>query len=89
MIENDKIIEPLCYGVWIPGAGWVKVQRPDGKKTPFATFSRALAASTARRLGHGARVEFIDSSLEDLEHDLLQAEIYNQSWIRQLFGSKK
>lgn len=69
--DNASIHEPakLLYGVWLPGVGWLKVN-----SSPLAFEIRDVAESTAGRMGDGARVEFIDDSLADLENQLLEAE---------------
>lgn len=60
---------PKLYGVWIPGEGWLKTH-----SGAVAFVHEIVADSTAKRIGRGAYVDFIDDSLKDLEMQLLQAE---------------
>lgn len=60
----------LMYGVWIPKQGWLKNQSGDH----VAFELKQVAQETAKRLGHGARVEFIDDALADLEVYFLAVE---------------
>lgn len=60
---------PLMYGVWIPKQGWLKA---NGAAVAFD--NPIVARSTARRIGMGARIEYIDSSLAELEVNFLQLE---------------
>ena len=61
---DDK---PL-FGIWLPGVGWLKA------KDTVTFTSRQVADEVAKRIGGGARVYYIDTSLQDLEEKLLEAE---------------
>ena len=66
---------PVLYGVWIPGVGWLAGRKSaDGTHVPLSFESREVAEETARRIGHGARIFYIDDSLAAIENDLLVAE---------------
>jgi hypothetical protein len=65
---NNEI--PLLYGVWIPSHGW---QRGDNNKA-LMFLDKRVANECAKRLGNHARVYYIDNSLVDIEHHLLEAE---------------
>ena len=58
----------LLYGIWIPGTGWLKA------KDTLTFTSFIVAEQVAERIGDGAHVYFIDTSLQDLEEKLLEAE---------------
>lgn len=60
---------PLMYGVWTPGQGWLR-----GPAGVFATEHEEVAQQTARRVGQGAKVYFIDDALSDLEPNFLSLE---------------
>jgi hypothetical protein len=74
---------PILFSVWIPGQGWLKANNA------CVAFEQAIVAqATADRCGHGARVEYIDDSLEALEPYFLSLEKLNKersrnfiSWI--------
>lgn len=73
MSEPLAMVKPVDvpnYGVWLPRRGWL---RADGY--PYAETLLSKARSTARRLGSGARVEYIDASLVKLESQFLEAEL--------------
>ena len=61
---DDK---PL-YGIWIKGVGWLKA------KDTVTFISYVMAKQVAERIGFGAHVYYIDTSLQDLEGKLLEAE---------------
>jgi hypothetical protein len=51
------------YGIWIPERGWLR--GTDGK--PYADNNKRVALSIAKRLQNGARVEYIDAALSDIQ----------------------
>jgi hypothetical protein len=65
---------PLFYGVWVPREGWLKGQKPTGEKMALSFEMRVVAEETAKRIGRGAIVLFIDDSLAAIENSLLEAE---------------
>ena len=65
--EEQKIM----YGVWIPGKGWL---RGSNNKDVIADYNKDVAEQIAKRIGERARVFFVDTSLIDLEEQLLKAE---------------
>ena len=68
---------PLMYGVWIPKQGWL-----SGVSGAFATEHEEVAQQTARRVGQGAKVFFIDDALRDLEQNFVSLEKQKKSWWR-------
>jgi hypothetical protein len=61
------------YGIWIPGQGWLRAANA------CVAFSiEDVAIATARRCGNGARVEYMDDSLQDLEPYFLSIENINK-----------
>lgn len=66
-MTNDS---PIWYGIWIPRKGWV---RGEGNKALMFDY-HVIASETAKRLGNHTKVYFIDQSLVDIEHLLLEAE---------------
>ncbi len=72
-MDEKPTIPPVLYGVWLPGAGWLRVNR-DGQPVPFADAHREVAAEVARCIGRGAVVRFIDIALMSLESDYLAQE---------------
>ena len=64
----------LFYGVWIPGAGWLAGVKPSGERMVLSFEIRVVAEETAKRIGRGAIVLFVDDSLMAIETTLLEAE---------------
>jgi len=64
ILMDDK---PL-FGIWLHGVGWLKA------KDTLTFTSLVVAEQVAQRIGAGAKVFYIDTSLEDLESKLLEAE---------------
>ncbi len=64
ILMDDK---PL-FGIWLPGTGWLKA------KDTLTFTNITVANQVAERIGDGAHVYFIDTSLQDLEEKLLEAE---------------
>jgi len=62
------------YGIWQTGLGWVKAYKADGKLSPYATDDKTIAKDVARRIGDGAKVEYIDDALAVMEEALLRSE---------------
>lgn len=62
----------VTYGVWIPGIGWLRAV--DGQA--YADTHYKIAASVAKRIGHGATAEYIDSALAEpsIEQKFLSVE---------------
>lgn len=58
------------FGIWIPGQGWWKP-----KDRAYAETRRSVAERYARWVGHGARIEPIDTSLVEGEERLLALEL--------------
>lgn len=58
------------YGVWVPGAGWLKGK--DGDQ--FADIHLDKAQEVARMIGSSARVHYIDRSIVDFEQLYLEQE---------------
>lgn len=60
---------PVFFGVWLPGAGWLRV-----KGSVYADERQEVAAEIAARLGNGARAYHVDGSITELESAMLDAE---------------
>lgn len=73
-------ITPRMWGIWQPGLGWVKAFKKGGGKDAYATFDKAIARDVARRIGDGARVEYIDDAIAMMEDELLKAEAKPKWW---------
>jgi hypothetical protein len=71
---NQIIIPPVYYGVWRPFKGWLKVTDENNDVHAFADLHKEVAVATAKWIGQGARVEFVDDSLFRLEITLLEAD---------------
>ena len=71
---------PILYGVWIRGQGWLKAA---GACVAFEHL--AVAQETARRCGRGARVEYIDDGLRDLEPYFLSLEQQHKTLFQIIF----
>lgn len=67
------------YGIWQVGLGWVKAYKADGKVSPYATNDKTIARDVARRIGDGAKVEYIDDALAVMEEALLRSEYIRKS----------
>lgn len=68
-----KLLFPRpTWGVWIPGIGWLRANTGQ----PYADTHHGIAASVARRIGHGATAEYIDAALSDtsIEQKFLSVE---------------
>lgn len=69
----------LLYGVWRPGAGWLK----RNSQEYIAFDHKEVAQQTADRIGGGAKVYFIDDSLADIEPYFLELESKKKlSWFK-------
>lgn len=75
---------PKMYGIWQPGLGWVKAFKKGGGLDTYATFDKDVAHDVARRIGLGARVEYIDDALATMEREFILAE-ERPGWFRRLF----
>jgi hypothetical protein len=69
---TDK--EPILYGVWRPGKGFLAVRKEDGKEVPLATLHWFQAWVIARWLGHGARVTFVSQGLYNIQNVFREAD---------------
>ena len=66
---------PTLYGVWLPGEGWLRANKPDGTTSACAFEIKREAQSIAKLLrGH---VRYIDDSLASraVEDKIKNAEI--------------
>jgi hypothetical protein len=84
---EDKLTNKIrLYGIWQKGLGWVKAYKADGKLSPYATNDKEIAVDVARRIGEGARVEYIDDALAVMEEALLRAEYLKENRKRRTFA---
>ena len=66
---------PILYGVWTPGAGWLKGRKSStGEVVPLSFESLAVAEQTAKRIGNRSSVFYIDDTLAAIEEALIQSE---------------
>jgi hypothetical protein len=71
------------YGVWIPGQGWLKAEKPNHSLEPFAHENYHVAYEVALHLGNGAEVWYIDPPLVALEQEFIRAEQFRKErWNR-------
>lgn len=68
------LLPRIMYGIWIPGAGWLKSPQKDGVNVAYAEVRPEIARRYAQWIGNGAQVEPIDPSLVAIEYKLLQYE---------------
>jgi hypothetical protein len=71
---------PRMYGIWQPGLGWVKAYKKGGGLDVYATLDKTVAKDVARRIGDGARVEYIDDALAMMETELIKSEARVKWW---------
>lgn len=60
------------YGIWIPDVGWLR----NSENKVYVDNSKRVARAIAKRLGYGARVEYIETVTSDplVEKKLLSVE---------------
>lgn len=84
-------LPPILYGIWIPGSGWWKtLNDKTSKHVAYSDMRRKIVARYARWIGHGARVEPVDSSLVANEKQLIDFEREKGAWkerVKDLFGA--
>lgn len=68
----------ILYGIWIPGAGWLRIRRDTGESVPYAETNLEIADQVANNIGNGAYTQYIDSSIVTLQDQYLRHE--KQSW---------
>lgn len=90
--DNESSIEPLTYGVWIEGAGWLRDQNGRYFADPRIAYAKAALRMYQIKGTPQARIELIDDSMVGLQSMFMAREkerwLQRQrpNWLRSFFN---